>query len=77
MHMFNWSYGGHVFRFIMMVIFWALVIFGVVYLIKNINTNNKGYTNEDPKEIARQRYAKGEIDKDELDEILNNLNKRR
>ena len=38
------------------------------------NTEQINYKNEDSAEkIARKRYAKGEIDKEELREILNNL----
>ena len=31
--------------------------------------------NDNPEEVARRRYAKGEIDKEELEEILKNLKK--
>lgn len=38
--------------------------------------NHRNYVQDDtktPEEIARERYAKGEIDKEKLDEILQNV----
>lgn len=86
-HMGMRGFGGGIFGWIMMFLFAALIVTGIVYLIKNLNKNSNsgrrndnynqvGYKREDSaKEIARNRYAKGEIDKEELNEILSNLNK--
>lgn len=78
-----------IFGWIVMLLFAALVISGIVYLIKNMNNNsgsgrkNNNYRQVEYKqenkgdgarEIARERYAKGEISKEELNEILENLN---
>jgi len=84
------GFGGSIFAWIMMLLFAALIITGIVYLIKNMKNNsdngrrNNNYRqieyrqenkNDAAREIARERYAKGEIDKNELEEILNNLNR--
>lgn len=74
-------YGMHSFGgVIMMVLFWALVIIGIVYLVKNINNNSNIKSNNSNRrqednaiKIARERYARGEITKEELKEILDNL----
>ena len=76
---FNWFYTHHLVGSLMMIIFWAFIILSAIWLFKNISNDNKdgekreNIKKEDPGEIARRRYAKGEIDKEELKEILNNL----
>jgi len=71
---------------IYMILFWALIIVGIIYLISKSNislqSNNKNQTNysdnhqsRNPIEIAKERYAKGEIDREELNEIINELKK--
>ncbi|TDW00930.1 putative membrane protein [Halanaerobium saccharolyticum] len=81
------GFGGGIFGWIMILLFAALVITGIVYLIKNMkndsdnsrkNNNYRQIKNNYQKEdsavnIARERYAKGEISKEELDKILNDL----
>ena len=79
---FNWLYTHHWGGLIMMLIFWVLVIFGAIWLYKNFNNNNKtqdykidNKEEKNPEEIARKRYARGEIDKEKLEEILQTLKK--
>lgn len=86
-HMGMGGFGGSIFGWIMMLLFAGLVVTGIVYLIKNMNKNSDSgrnnsnyrqidYKKEDSaREIARQRYAKGEISKEELKEILTNLDR--
>ncbi|PRX27692.1 putative membrane protein [Orenia metallireducens] len=63
----------------MMGLFWIAIIAVGVYLIRNSNNSNnrteriEGKSVEDPMEIARQRYAKGEISKEEFQEIKDEL----
>ncbi len=76
------SFGG----IIMMILFWALIIIGIVYLVRNLtnnNSSNNNYNRDNNRDnnrqdnsavnIARERYARGEITKEELNEILDNL----
>ncbi len=62
---------------IMMVLFWVLLIVAIVWLVRNIefnHKNNKNNINENQAEkIARQRFAQGEINKEEFEKILKNL----
>ncbi len=67
-----------------MVIFSIIVIVAIVwviaYLLKEQGSREKGSaTNEkeDPIEIARLRYARGEIKKEEMEEIIDNLKKQK
>ncbi len=92
---FNGRYGHHHFGFgggILMMIFWIVIIIGVIWLIKEVFTdkrNDRHYyreqdnryrqdsnpDNERPEEIARKRLAKGEITRDEYEEIIETLKK--
>lgn len=66
----HWDYGwGMGFGWIFMVLFWALVIMGVVYLLKLIagGPKNDGRT-ETAVDILKKRYARGEISKEEYKE---------
>jgi len=59
---------------IFIVIFWILLILGIVYLIKYVAGSAK---KEEPKETAldilKKRYASGEINKEEFDRIKDDL----
>lgn len=63
------GYGG--FGWIFMVLFWAFVILGVVYLLKHL-FSDKTVTSrmESADEILKKRYAAGEVTKDEFEEKL-------
>ena len=63
------GYGG--FGWIFMVLFWALVILGIVYLLKQIFSDKKVTSlTESADEILKKRYAAGEVTKDEFEEKL-------
>jgi putative membrane protein len=76
------GYGMSGFSWVLMILFWALIIFGIVYLIRNLNNHNdKSHYYSDRQDdsavnIARERYAKGEITKEELNKILDDLKQR-
>jgi len=76
--MVNWgTYGwGMGFGWIFMIMFWALVIFGIVYLVQ---VATKGWKSteqrETPLDILKKRYAKGEITKEEFDRMKDDLSK--
>ncbi|MFO7818938.1 MAG: hypothetical protein R6V17_01750 [Halanaerobacter sp.] len=68
---------------IIMMILWMVIIVGLItFLVKKFSNNSSQHNYskdyrpkqlEDSLEIARRRYAKGEIDKDKLEEIKNEL----
>ena len=72
------QYGmGYGFGGIFMILFWVLIIIGVVYLIKilaggNISTKEKMETAE---EVLKKRFARGEISKDEFEAAMEVLKK--
>jgi len=66
------GYGGW-FMGIVNIIFWIVVIIGVVYLIKFISSSSKQGAKELKREdsaldILKERYAKGEINREEFEE---------
>ena len=62
-----------------MIIFWILIIVGLFFFIKYMNQNSKGETGwilgTSPRgiDILRERYARGEIDKEEFEEKKKDL----
>ena len=63
------GYGGFGFGWIFMVLFWAFVILGIVYLIKQMSGNGKSAARQETAEdILKKRYASGEISKEEYRE---------
>jgi putative membrane protein len=74
MHWGNFSgmgYGGFGLGWIFMVLFWAMVILGIVYLIKQLRGGTKvNGAEESAQDILKKRYAAGEITKDEYKEKL-------
>ena len=77
----NFGYGAMGgFGWIFMVVFWGLVIWAVVVLIRG--NFGKGYLtygddahgkDKSPLDILKERYAKGEIDKKEFEERKKDL----
>lgn len=62
----------------LMILFWGLVIWLIYFLIKSGTNNNRNESrpsnkDESSLEIAKKRFAKGEITKKEFDEIKKEL----
>jgi putative membrane protein len=71
LHMGGWGGWGA----ITMLLFWALIVLGIVYLWRTLNLGQFGQAQRgvraaqgDPAlELLRERYARGEIDGDEFE----------
>ena len=50
-----------------MVAFWALVIYGIVWLVQQVAAGARGPGRQSPREILEERLARGEIDVDEYE----------
>jgi putative membrane protein len=58
-----WGFG----MMIMMILFWVLIIVAVVLGIRWLIGQGKDSRSDSALEVLRQRYARGEINKDEFD----------
>jgi putative membrane protein len=63
---FMWGAGGIVMMF-MMLVFWGLVIAGLVLGVRWLAGQGRGAPRDEALEILRQRYARGEITKEEFE----------
>ncbi|GAB2800717.1 hypothetical protein GCM10027073_36160 [Streptomyces chlorus] len=74
----GWGWGGWFFMAIFMVLFWALVIAGVVALVRYLAGSHHGHQGGPPpssgepgwgsrraEDLLAERFARGEIDEDE------------
>ena len=63
-NMADFGFGGG----IMMFVFWAAIIIFIVWVVKEIGGKNHERTNSNSAlEILKERYAKGEINKEEFE----------
>lgn len=75
-HMGSWGAGWWVVMVLMMVLFWGLVIVGVVWLVRSLSERQHGSHRPDPTEVLDHRFASGEISVEEYRERRELLNKR-
>lgn len=83
--MWNWGeFGGWGmgFGFLFMILFWALVILGIVALVRWLMQESQARREQDgralprdktPLEIVQERYARGEIDREEYEQKRRDL----
>ena len=67
-----WPFAGAGWMIIWMVVFWggliALIVWGAKKLARGSSTQKRS-----PLEIAKERYARGEISREEFEQIKKNL----
>ena len=73
---FGMGFGG--FGFIFMALFWIVIIGGGIWLLSNLFPKNNGSQtrpsdNESALDILKQRYARGELTKEEYESIRYDL----
>jgi len=67
----GWMIGG-----LMMVVFWGVVIIGIVALFRAASNRGGGAESRDketPVEILRRRYAAGELSKEQFEDMKRNV----
>jgi putative membrane protein len=67
---YQWGWGAWLMMGVMMVVFWGLVIAGIVLLVRYLGGSNQGGPRPDrghssAEDILAERFARGEIDEDE------------
>jgi putative membrane protein len=73
----NWnnmmSWGGFGFGWIFMIVFWMLIVLGVVALVRYLGGAKQSSAGKTPLDILKERYAKGEINKKEFEEMKKDI----
>ena len=71
----GWGMGGGM--WILSILFWGFVVFGIFFIVKGLFSQNRAYsgpaTNDTPITILKKRYAKGEIDQSTFEQMKNEL----
>jgi len=75
MHWGNYGWGMG-FGWFFMILFWVLIIFGVVYLVRLLTRDKEEkQQHASPLDILKKRYARGEITKEEFEKVKSDLKK--
>ena len=72
----DWGMG---FGVVFMLLFWGLIIFGIVALIRCLlaqSSPGRDSRDKTPLEIVQERYARGEIDREEYEQKKRDLEPR-
>lgn len=73
----GFGYGGMMFGGLLMLAFWVLVIVGVIWLVLTLTRSGQTVPGAPgaakPLDTLRERYAKGEITKEQYEEIKRDL----
>lgn len=69
----NWGWWGIGLGMLIMVVFWGGLIALVTWVIVKLVRSGQQPSSQTPLEIAKARYAKGEISKEEFEQIKEEL----
>lgn len=76
----NWGYGyglgsfGMIFGWIIMIAFWAFIIWGIIAFVQWLANQGSEKKSDVAVNILKERYAKGEITKEEFEAKKKDLN---
>lgn len=69
----GWGWGMG-FGWIFMVVFWALIIFGIVALAKWLfSSSSGGGSGKGPLAVLKERYARGEITREQYEQMRRDI----
>ncbi len=73
----GWGGGWMVLAVVLMIAFWggiiALIVWAVTRFTRRESTGNQGIGGRNALDIAKERYARGEITKEQFDQIKRDL----
>jgi putative membrane protein len=79
-----WWYGdgdlngwGYTLMTVSMILFWGLVIYGVVFLARSGGQSDRSGPQAKPEDLLAERFARGEIDEQEYRQRLETLREHR
>lgn len=64
----GWGFGG-----IFMILFWVGLVALIVWVVMKLSKGGETSSKKDPLDIAKERYAKGDISKEEFEQIKKDL----
>jgi putative membrane protein len=67
---------GYALMTVSMVLFWGLVIYGVVWLVRSAGRDDRADAGPSPEDLLAERFARGEIDEPEYRQRLGVLEQR-
>ena len=72
---YGWDFGFGLLGIILTILFWVLIIVAIVYLVRYLggHLHEEGKNTRSPMDILKERYAKGEITKDDFERIKRDL----
>jgi len=74
MHYWGWGFGWWFGGMIMMVLFWIVVVVGILVLIRWLFGQSPGKrSSQSALEILKKRYARGEITKEEFENMKKDI----
>ncbi len=67
---YSWGWGHMIFGSLMMILFWGGIILAIVFVIRSTQSGggDRQPTGKSPLDILNERFARGEIDKEEFEE---------
>lgn len=73
--MMHWGWGdygmGVGFGWLFMILFWILVVLGIIYLVKVlVGGTGKSPPRETAEDILKKRFAKGELSREEFEKAM-------
>lgn len=68
---------GMVFGFLAFLLFWGAIIFLIVWAVRTLVKGREESHSNDPLLILKERYAKGEITRDQYQQMMQDLQEER
>ncbi len=76
MHEWGFGFGMFPFGWVLMLLFWGLVILGIVAIVRSLMGKSlleSGAPPESALDILKKRYARGEIEREEFERMKEDL----